>query len=95
MCELTARLLAIIYANPTVQHGWKDHLSDWFLDLYTRRRTLDAHDILNGLFLFRPQLLERILDRPDLKDQLVAAMNPATHTPGATIAPQPTQQEDA
>lgn len=75
--DLLSLLLARIYSTHSARRPWKDHLSDWLLDRYARQGSLTARDLLDGLLLFRPTLLDALLHHPDLQDDLAAVLTPA------------------
>jgi len=70
-------LLARIYPLGGARRPWKDQLSDWLLDRYVSQGSLNARDIIDGLFLFRPALYEVLLKQSDLQDDLAAVLTPA------------------
>lgn len=89
--DLLSLLLARIYLTHGARRPWKDQLSDWLLDRHASHGAVEARDVLHGLFLYRPQLLEDLLKRPDLQDDLTAVLDPSWRAPHARSSPDSTR----
>ncbi len=88
--DLIDVLLARIYSSGGARRPWKDQLSDWLLDRYVSQGSLNARDIIDGLFLFRPALYEVLLKQSDLQDDLAAVLTPAQRVNLSTSLPDST-----
>ena len=89
---LTQQLLAVLFAEPDIHWPWKDELSDWLIDLVDgvsstpADAVLDPHNphaLLDHLFVYHPQVLERLLENPRVKDELEAFLTPVDQSPPA------------
>ena len=94
MPRFTEELLSILYPPRAIRRHWRDQLSDWLLDLYEHGHVPTARDLLDGIFLFRPALLEILLAQPHLKDGVLATLNSAEPRSRSALAVRPvlTQQ---
>ncbi len=88
--DLMQLLLARIYSPGGARRPWKDQLSDWLLDRHARQGSLTPRDLLDGLFLFRPALLEALLKQSDLQADLAAMLAPAQRVNLSTSSPDST-----
>jgi hypothetical protein len=89
---LTHALLTILFAQPDVARRWKDTLADRILDLHARGAPLEAHAILDHLFVHAPRVLERLLEDPRVKDDLERFLTPVAPPPPHE-RPRPTRTE--
>lgn len=69
--SLTARLLEILYRDPTLQHSWKDELSDWILDRHQGGRALNSLALLEYLRTDQPQVLSLLTHNPRVRDEVL------------------------
>ena len=84
MSPLLDELLRLAYNTPGRQ-AWRDSLSDWILERTLTGQPLKARDLLDGLFLFQPSLVNRAFERGDLRSALTALLD----TDRATTATRP------
>ena len=87
MSPLLDELLQMAYNTPG-RHAWRDRLSDWLLDrIIQDQKTMGARDLLDGLFLFQPSLVDRAFERKDLQPALTALLDSDRVTPARTSEP--------
>lgn len=87
MSPLLDELLQLAYNTPS-RHAWRDRLSDWLLDrIIQDQKTMGARDLLDGLFLFQPSLVERAFERGDLRPALTALLDADRTTPAPLPEP--------
>jgi hypothetical protein len=89
--DLLSTLLSNIYSPGGARRPWKDQLSDWLLDRYVSQGSLNARDLLDGLFLFRPALLEVLRKQSDLQADLAAVLTPAQDAGHQSATPDSTR----